>query len=134
MKALLLAAALLGACHKGDGAILVSVGASQTVMNVAALHVTMTVGSAVHTHDVTLGGINIDDAHRAAFGIVVSADIGSTMRLQVDAQDSMRGVLASGEQAGIAIAGGKSTQAAVELEMANCTVDKSSIENCVIAQ
>jgi hypothetical protein len=133
-KLLFIAVLLIGACHKGDGAILVAVGATQPVSHVATLHVTMTVGSAVHTHDVSLGAVNIDDAHKPTFGIDVSADLGSMMDLHVDAQDSMGRLLASGARAGIAIAAGRITSATLELGMPSCTVDKTTIDNCVIAQ
>jgi hypothetical protein len=109
-RVLLLAALLLSAaCKKGDGLVVVNVTATPPIMNVASLHVSMTVGATTRTHDITNGPSTVDDSGSTSFGIDVSADFGSSITVQVDARDSSGTVLATGSGSGNITAGKQAT-------------------------
>jgi hypothetical protein len=152
MKSVLLATALLVlGCKSGDGLIVVSVGASPPVTGVASLHVTMTIGPSVRTHEVTdLPSGTIAAASNTTFGIDATAGSASTMTIQVDARDSMSKTIPSGSQANVAIHGGKRTDVTVTLSGAvqvgpdmgspdgggPCLFDnaQSTLDTCVFGQ
>jgi hypothetical protein len=130
LKIVVLAAALaLLGCKKGDGVIVVAVGANPPVTNVASLHVTMTVGKTTKTRDVTPPSTTIANASDTTFYVDVAAAIGAAMDLQVDANDSAGHLLATGGAKGIAIVGGKRSDVMITLTATATTGSVCLFEN-----
>ena len=114
--------ALVGtACNKGDGLVYVELTAASPIERVAALHVTMSVGSTERTHDITSLPDNVvDDSARINFGIDVSATYGSSIRVDVEARDGLGATLATGSGTG-SITPGKSSTITVSLQAVAAT-------------
>jgi hypothetical protein len=122
MQALLIAAMLLGAaCRKSEGVIVVTLEATPAVANVATLHVTMTIARTTHTHDVAPPSSTVGGPQPTTFAIDAPAGAGTTMTIKVDARDAGGALLASGSQAGVAIAAGKRTDVTITLASAVAT-------------
>jgi hypothetical protein len=141
MKRILFAAALLIlGCNKGEGVIVVAVGATPPITQVSSLHVTMTVGKTTHAREVKPPSSTIANAADTSFSINAPAGEGP-MSLRVDANDVAAKLLATGTQSGVAILAGKRTDVTIVLTTnaqaaTVCLFDdaKSLFDHCLFAQ
>lgn len=111
--ALLAAMIAATSCKKGDGVVVVTLTASPPVTGIATLHVDMTVAGIHRTHDLT-DVSTIDETGSTTFGIDVSADIGASITVSVEARDADGSPLAAGS-ATAPIDGGKESTIAIPL-------------------
>jgi hypothetical protein len=105
MRSLLALSLIASGCNQGDGLVVVTVGATPTVANVASLHVKATAGGMTREIDVAPVASTIPP--EVTFGIVVPLSVGSTLAVQVQARDGAGGDLADGSGMSGVSAGGR---------------------------
>lgn len=86
---------LLVGCKTGDGIVVVTVDAAESIAGVATLHASATIGTKSNTFDVPVGNVTIPPA--VTFGVQIPRGLGTDFSIIIEARDAAGAPLVSGQ-------------------------------------